>query len=111
MQALENYGSEIKKAFGKIRKDFDKHAAVLNRLESDLEAVKDFQPNYTEALDNMRRRDSELYAAIRDAYEQEPGADLDRHCMGMVAAVSAVYNLGYSRGYLDGAQQREGGIV
>lgn len=106
MQALLNYETEIKKAFAKMEKDMDRHKAVFERLEADLEAVKGFeQPDYTEALRNMREQDSALYAAIRDAYEQgQFDGNPDKHCQGVIAAVNAIYNLGYSNGFKQGAE-------
>lgn len=111
MQALLNYETEIKKAFAKMEKDMDRHKAVFDRLQADLEAVKGFeQPDYTEALDAMRRQDSALYAAIRDAYEQEQfDGNPEKHCQGIIAAVNAIYNLGYSNGFKQGAEYAQKG--
>ena len=111
MQALLNYETEIKKAFAKMEKDMDRHKAVFDRLEADLEAAKGFeQPDYTEDLRNMQEQDSALYAAIRDAYEQEQfDGNPDKHCQGVIAAVNAVYNLGYAQGYTKGAQDAQKG--
>lgn len=109
MQALLNYETEIKKAFAKMEKDMDRHKAVFDRLEADLEAVKGFeQPDYTEALRNMRELDSELYKAIRDYYEQEHfetnGDAINKHCQGVMAAVTAIYNIGFNHGFKQGAE-------
>lgn len=103
MQALLNYETEIKKAFAKMEKDMERHKAVFDRLQSDLEAVKGFEQ--TETLEAMRQHDSALYAAIRDAYEQEQfDGNPEKHCQGVIAAVNAIYNLGYSNGFKAGAE-------
>lgn len=108
MQALLNFESELTKAFEKMQADFENHAAVFQRLEADLEAVKGFElQDYTETLAAMRKQDSKLYKAIRAAYEQEQfetnGDAMERHCQGMIAAVNAIYNLGYGEGFKNGA--------
>ena len=91
-------------AFDKMERDFEQHKEIFMRLENDLAAVKLFeQPDYTEALAAMRRQDSALYAAIRDAYEKGSG-DVEDHCQGIIAAVNAIYNLGFSNGFKMGAE-------
>lgn len=112
MQALDNYETEIKKAFEKIEKDFERHKGVFKRLESDLQAVKAFEaPDYAEALKAEVERDSALYRAIRDYYEQElfpeNGSSLEQHCHGIRAAVNAIYNLGFAQGFTQGAQEAQ----
>lgn len=109
MQALNNYETEIKKAFKKMKKDLEQHKGIFDRLEADLEAVKGFeQPEYAEALRNMRELDSELYKAIRDYYEQEHfetnGDAMNKHCQGVMAAVTAIYNIGFNHGFKQGAE-------
>lgn len=106
MQALDNYEREIKKAFKKMEGDMERHKDVFKRLEEDLKTVKAFeQPDYTEALDAMRKQDSALYAAIRDAYEQEQfDGNPEKHTQGVIAAVNAIYNLGFSNGFKQGAE-------
>lgn len=96
MQALENYEKELQKAFAKIEKDLERHKDVFTRLESELQAVKAFE-----------QQDSALYAAIRDAYEQEQFEENpDKHCQGVISAVNAIYNLGYANGFKAGAEER-----
>ena len=112
MQALQNYETELKKAFSKIEQDLERHKGVFKRLESELEAVKEFEsPNYTEALQAEIERDSALYRAIRDYYEQElfpeNGDSINQHCQGVRAAINAVYNLGFAQGYTKGAQDAQ----
>lgn len=111
MQALDNYEREIKKAFEKMGKDLDQHKAVFDRLVSDLEAVKGFEaPDYAEALDAMRKQDSDLYAAIRQAYIREQfDGNPDKHTQGVIAAVNAIYNLGYNNGFKQGAEYAQKG--
>lgn len=110
MQAFENLEKEMRKAFDKMEEDFENHSAIFKRLEDDLKTVKVFEAqDYTEALANMRKHDSALYAAIRDAYEREQfDGNQDKHCQGMIAAVNAIYNLGYGNGYKDGAAAGKG---
>lgn len=111
MQALDNYEKEIKKAFDKMEEDFEQHKAVFDRLQEDLKSVKAFeQPDYTEALEKMQQRDSDLYKAIRQAYirEQYEG-NPDKHTQGVMAAVNAIYNLGYSNGFKAGAEYAQEG--
>jgi Skp family chaperone for outer membrane proteins len=111
VQALDNLEKEMQKAFAKMEKDLENHAAIFKRLEGDLKAVKGFE--YTEALEAMRQHDSALYAAIRDAYEQEHfktnGDAMNKHCQGVIAAVNAIYNLGYSNGFKQGAEYAQKG--
>lgn len=105
MQALLNYETEMQKAFAKIEKDIENHMDVFKRLESELEAVKLFEQQDDKLIDEMRKHDSELYAAIRAAYEQEQFENNpDKHCQGMIAAVNAIYNLGYANGFKDGGK-------
>lgn len=106
MQALENYEKEISKAFEKIEKDLEKHKDIFKRLEDELVTVKTFEElDYTDALAEMRRVDSELYAAIRDAYDREQfSGNKDKHIQGVVAAVHAIYCLGYNSGLKEGAR-------
>lgn len=108
MQALENLEKEMQKAFAKMEKDFENHAAVFKRLEDDVKTVKGFE--YTEALEAMRQHDSALYAAIRDAYEQEQfDGNPEKHCQGVIAAVNAIYNLGFNNGFKQGAEYAQKG--
>ena len=111
MQALENYEREIKKAFQKMEADMEQHKGVFKRLEEDLKTVKVFEaPDYTEALQMMREQDSDLYAAIRQAYIREQFENNpDRHCQGIMAAVNAIYNLGYANGFNQGAEDAQKG--
>ena len=111
MQALENYEREIKKAFQKMKADMEQHKGVFKRLEEDLKTVKGFEaPDYTEALDAMRKQDSDLYAAIRHAYIQEQfDGNPDKHTQGVIAAINAVYNLGFSNGFKQGAEYAQKG--
>ena len=106
MQALLNYETEVKKAFAQIEQDIDAHKDVFKRLESELDAVKLFEQQDNEVIiDEVRRHDSELYAAIHAAYEQEQFENNpDKHCQGMIAAVNAIYNLGYANGFKDGGE-------
>lgn len=106
MQPILNYETEIHKAFGKIREDMDRHKAVFKRLEDELATVKTFESaDFKEALDAMRRRDSDLYAVILDAYNREQiDGNADQHCQGVIAAVNAIYNLGYGNGFKQGAE-------
>ena len=106
MQALENYEREIKKAFQKMEADMEQHKGVFKRLEEDLKTVKGFEaPDYTEALEAMRQHDSDLYAAIRQAYIREQfNKDPDKHTQGVIAAINAVYNLGYGNGFNAGVE-------
>ena len=111
MQALDNFENEIKKAFDKVNRDMERHKGIFARLEADLDAVKGFaeeelgQLDFTEALANVRRLDSELYTAIYNAYEREQfEGNTDKHCQGMIAAVNAIYNLGFSNGFKQGAE-------
>lgn len=106
MQALKNYEKELRKAFAKMENDLERHKDIFKRLESELQAVEAFeQPDYAEALDNMRKRDSELYAAIRDAYEREQfDGNPEKHVQGIIAAIEAIYNLGFAQGFTQGAQ-------
>lgn len=112
MQALDNYEREVKKAFQKMEEDLDRHKDVFKRLEADLKAVKGFDaPDYTEALDAMRKHDSDLYAAIRQAYIREQmDSNPDKHTQGVIAAINAVYNLGFSNGFKQGAEYAQKGI-
>lgn len=106
MQALENLEKEMQKAFAKMEKDFEDHAAIFKRLEDDLATVKLFeQADHEEALADMRKQDSALYAVILDAYEKE---GQDSYCQGMIAAVNAIYNLGYMNGCKDGMKKGTG---
>ena len=106
MQALTNYEKEIKTAFDKMRADLGRHKDVFKRLEDDLATVKLFeQADHEEALADMRKQDSALYAVILDAYERE---GQDSYCQGMVAAVNAIYNLGYMNGCKDGMKKGTG---
>lgn len=64
--------------------------------------------------------EGKLYDAIRKAYDQEQfpenGDEVDRHAFGMIAAVNAIYNLGYGNGFVAGAKygrceaQNDGGL-
>lgn len=112
MQALNNFENEMQKAFGRMQEDLERHKGVFKRLERELQAVKEFEsPNYTEALQAEIERDSALYRAIRDYYEQElfpeNGSSLEQHCSGVRAAVNAIYNLGFAQGYTKGAQDAQ----
>lgn len=111
MQALENYEKEIGKAFEKIGKDLEKHKDIFKRLEDDLATVRTFEElDYTDALAEMRRQDSELYSAIRDAYDREQFAgNKDKHIQGVIAAVHAIYGLGYNNGFKAGAEYAQKG--
>lgn len=82
MQALINFENEMQKAFDKIQKDFDRHAAVFKRLERELEAVKEF-------------------AAEESCQGEEEGQQ------DMKAAIETVYRLGYDAGYSAGAAETE----
>jgi hypothetical protein len=58
--------------------------------------------------------EGQLYNAIRDAYEVEQrveanGDDIDRHACGCIAAVNAIYNLGYGNGFKAGAEYERSG--
>lgn len=116
LQALVNYGSELQKARDRIEETNRTNEAVLSRLQNDLEAVRSFAEveNYEDALRNMREQDSELYKAIRAAYLQEQtdenGDAVDQHCQGMIAAIEAVYRLGYAEGFKAGAEAAEARI-
>ena len=58
--------------------------------------------------------EGQLYNAIRDAYEvgqRANGDDIDRHACGCIAAVNAIYNLGYASGFKDGADYAHCGRV
>ncbi len=112
MQALNNFESEMQKAFSKMEEDLDRHKAVFERLERELEAVKGFEaPDYNQAIAAAVERDSTLYRAIRDYYEQElfpeNGDSINQHCQGVRAAINAVYNLGFAQGYTKGAQDAQ----
>lgn len=58
------------------------------------------------AVQDAIRQHSELYNAIKAAYEHEQHdgnpTDADRHIFGVIAAVNAVYVLGLSTGYTQG---------
>lgn len=64
--------------------------------------------SYEEALNEMRREDSELYKAIREAYYREQfEGNTDQHCQGVIAAIHAVFNLGQSIGFKRGFEYAE----
>ena len=99
---------EIKKAFQKMEADMEQHKYDLKRLEEALKGLK--APDYTEALNAMRKQDSDLYAAIRYAYIQEQfDGNPDKHTQGVIAAINAVYNLGFSNGFKQGAEYAQKG--
>lgn len=56
--------------------------------------------------------DGKLYNAIREAYDVEQDIysdEIDRHAYGCIAAVNAVYNLGYGAGFKAGAEYERSG--
>lgn len=93
MQALENFEKEVGKAFEKMEADMEQHKEIFKRLEEDLKTVKTFE-----------QHDNALYTAIRDAYNLD-----EDHCQGMIAAVNAIYNLGFSNGFKQGAEYAQKG--
>ena len=113
LEAMANYGQEMQKARSRIKEANRKNEAILSRLQNDFEAVKGFEEEerYGDALRNMRKQDSELYRAIQAAYLQEQmdedGDAIDQHCQGMIAAIEAVYRLGYAEGFKAGAEEAE----
>ena len=117
LEAIENYGQELQKARRRIEDANRTSEAILTRLQNDLEAVRGFaaEESYGDALRNMRQQDSELYRAIRAAYVQEMddcnGDAVDQHCQGMIAAIEAVYRLGYAEGFKAGAEEAERRIL
>ena len=120
LEALANYGRELQKARAQIEEANRTSEAILTRLQNDLSAVRDFAEeeagsSYTEALRIMRQQDSELYRAIRAAYLQEQadenGDAVDQHCQGMIAAIEAVYRLGYAQGIKTGAEYTENRLL
>ena len=117
LEAIANYGQELQKARRRIEEANRAGEAVLSRLQNDLEAVRAFaeEESYGDALRNVRQRDSELYRAIRAAYLQEQfdenGDAVDQHCQGMIAAIEAVYRLGYAEGFKAGAEEAERRIL
>lgn len=117
LEAIANYGQELKKARSRIEEANRAGEAVLSRLQNDLEAVRAFaeEESYGDALRNVRQRDSELYRAIRAAYLQEQfdenGDAVDQHCQGMIAAIEAVYRLGFAEGFKAGAEEAERRII
>ena len=64
--------------------------------------------NFGTAVRAAMQLDGQMYNAIREAYDREQfdenGDEIDRHAFGLIAAVNAVYNLGYGNGYRDGAE-------
>lgn len=60
-------------------------------------------------------RNSMLYKAIQTAYLQEQadsnGNGLQQHCSGVMAAVKAIYQLGYGQGFTAGAEYAERHIL
>lgn len=119
LEAIANYGQELQKARRRIEEANRAGEAILTRLQNDLEAVRGFAEeesgSYTEALRVMREQDSELYRAIRAAYLQEQtdenGDAVDQHCQGMIAAIEAVYRLGFAEGFKAGAEEAERRIL
>ena len=117
LEAIANYGQELKKARSRIEEANRAGEAVLSRLQNDLEAVRAFaeEESYGDALRNVRQRDSELYRAIRAAYLQEQfdenGDAVNQHCQGMIAAIEAVYRLGFAEGFKAGAEEAERRII
>ena len=119
LEAIANYGQELQKARRRIEEANRAGEAILTRLQNDLEAVRSFAEeesgSYTEALRVMREQDSELYRAIRAAYlqeqDEENGDAVDQHCQGMVAAIEAVYRLGFAEGFKAGAEEAERRIL
>lgn len=118
LEAIANYGQELQKARRRIEEANRAGEAILTRLQNDLEAVRAFaeeENGYTEALRIMREQDSKLYKAIRDAYTQEQfdenGDALEQHCQGMIAAIEAVYRLGFAEGFKAGAEEAERRIL
>lgn len=71
--------------------------------------------DYREALRREMETDSALYKAIRAAYIQEQddsnGDALQQHCSGVMAAIKAVYQLGYGQGFTAGAEYAEKHIL
>lgn len=67
--------------------------------------------DYREALQAEMETESALYKAIRAAYIQEQtesnGDALQQHCSGIMAAVKAIYQLGYGQGFTAGAEYAE----
>ena len=64
--------------------------------------------NFYAAVRAAMMLEGKLYNAIRTAYDREQfpenGDEIDKHAMGLVAAVNAVYNLGFSAGFTAGAR-------
>ena len=60
-------------------------------------------------------RNSMLYKSIQTASLQEQadsnGNTLQQHCSGVMAAIKAVYQLGYSQGFTAGAEYAEKQIM
>lgn len=71
--------------------------------------------DYREALQAEMENHSALYKAIRAAYIQEQadsnGDTLQQHCSGIMAAIKAVYQLGYGQGFTAGAEYAEQHIL
>ena len=71
--------------------------------------------DFREALQAEMETDSALYKAIRAAYIQEQadsnGNTLQQHCSGVMAAIKAVYQLGYGQGFTAGADYAEQEIL
>ena len=119
LEAIANYGQELQKARRRIEDANRAGEAILSRLQNDLEAVRGFAEeegnSYTEALRVMREQDSLLYKAIREAYtreqDEENGDAVDQHCQGMIAAIEAVYRLGYAQGFTAGSEEAERRIM
>ena len=116
LEALDNFKKEIGKARRRIEEANRNNEAILDRLENDLGAVREFaeEDSYGDALRNMRQQDSALYKAIRAAYLQEQtdenGDTVDQHCQGVICAIEAVYRLGYAEGFKAGAEAAEARI-
>lgn len=116
LEALDNFKTEIGKARRRIEEANRNNEAILDRLENDLGAVREFaeEDSYGDALRNVRQQDSALYKAIRAAYLQEQtdenGDAVDQHCQGVICAIEAVYRLGYAEGFKAGAEAAEARI-
>ena len=118
LEALDNFKKEIGKARHRIEESNRNSEAILDRLENDLGAVREFaeeESGYTDALRIVRQQDSALYKAIRAAYlqeqDEENGDTVDQHCQGVISAIEAVYRLGYAEGFKAGAEAAEARIL
>lgn len=72
--------------------------------------------NFRAAVRAAMQLEGQLYNAIRKAYEVEQGLtangdEIDRHAYGCIAAVNAIYNLGYASGFKAGAEYTRNGRV